>query len=519
MKTARNHDRIKVAISASGKICVSYYPWVFYPSMLLLIIVIYRDFGVGLDEQFQATYGMLNLDYILYGDQSYRKYMNLRYYGPLFDVISAVLLFPLWSTDLKRFYLFKHLLTAFCGLLSAIGVHQAAKLLLNRLASWVPAIAGTTVLLMPRFFGDMFHNPKDIPFACAFIWAIVFCLKCLRSRSKKSFLIAGFFVGMCISVRIGGTVLLPAFLAPLSWELFRARLAERHDELKKTAAHLKGFIAVCFLTVYAFWPYLWRSPFDRFYKAFRAMSKFDWRGIVLFEGQRIISQDLPWYYLGKWLFLSLPEWILVCSLLGLGACFLRSNAVNGSSFAFVALAFAIPFVLLSLPGRTIYDGVRQFLFGHALIALLAATGLEMALTTWRRIAPAVALTVAILVCVNIYDLVVYHPYQSIYFNRISGGIRAANGRYETDYWALSYRQAIEWMNDHLSGPALLNIWGTSLPGELFLDRSRFTLADISKHPDYFLSVTRWDKHLSVPGSPIYVVELQGVPLCLLLKTQ
>jgi hypothetical protein len=75
------------------------------------------------------------------------------------------------------------------------------------------------------------------------------------------------------------------------------------------------------------------------------------------------------------------------------------------------------------------------------------------------------------------------------------------------------------MNANLSGPASLGIWGPTLAGELFLDRSRFTLTDISKHPDYFLSVTRWDKHLSVPGSPIYVVELQGAPLCLLFKTQ
>jgi len=517
--TAEGHARFWVAMVAARKKCASYYPWIFYPSMLLLVMVIHRDFGVGLDEQFQATYGMLNLNYILYGDQAYKQYMNLRYYGSLFDVTSAALLFPLWFSNLKQFYLFKHLLTASCGLLSAIGVHRAAQLMSNHTASWVPAVAGTTVLLMPRFFGDMFHNPKDIPFACAFIWAIYFCLKCLRTRSMKSFLIAGFFVGLCIDVRIGGIVLIPAFLAPVFWEVLHARTAQRPDEAKRATAHLKGFIAVCLLTVYAFWPYLWRSPFDRFYKAFRAMSKFGWRDPVLFEGRQIISQDLPWYYLGKWLFLSLPEWIVVCAIVGFCVCCLRSKATDGFSFAFVALAFGIPFALLSLPGRTIYDGVRHFLFGHTLIALFAAIGLESALIAWRRIAVPLSLTVTILIGMNVYDLVVYHPYQSIYFNRISGGIQAANGRYETDYWALSYRQAIEWMNDHLSGPALLNIWGTSLPGELFLDRSRFTLTDISKHPDYFLSVTRWDKHLSVPGSPIYAVVLQGVPLCLLLKTQ
>jgi len=75
------------------------------------------------------------------------------------------------------------------------------------------------------------------------------------------------------------------------------------------------------------------------------------------------------------------------------------------------------------------------------------------------------------------------------------------------------------MNANLSGPASLGIWGPTLAGELFLDRSRFTLTDISKHPDYFLSVTRWDKHLSIQGTTIHAVKLQGIPLCFLIKTK
>jgi hypothetical protein len=413
-----SHDRIRVAIAAAGKTCVVYYPLILYVLMFLLVTVTYRDFGVGFDEQFQARNGMLNLNYLLYGDQAYKTYENLRYYGPLFDVINAALWFPLWVSDPKRFYLLKHLLTALCGLLCAIVVHRAAQLMLDRPASWVPAVAGATVLLMPRFFGDMFHNPKDIPFACTFIWAVVSCLRCLRSGSMKHFVIAGFAVGLCIDVRIGGILLVPAFLAPVLWELFRARSAQRFDEAKRTATQIKGFIASCLLAVYVFWPYLWRSPFDRFYKALRTMSRFGWPHFVLFEGKEIVSQDLPWYYLGKWLLISLPEWIVVCAILGLGTCCLNSRTVHKLSFAFVALAFGIPFVMLSLPGRTIYDGVRHFFFGHTLIAIFAAIGMNTALSTWRRIARPLALMMVILIGVNIYDLIVYHPYQSIYFNRV-----------------------------------------------------------------------------------------------------
>jgi len=38
-----------------------------------------------------------------------------------------------------------------------------------------------------------------------------------------------------------------------------------------------------------------------------------------------------------------------------------------------------------------------------------------------------------------------HPYQSIYFNRLVGGLAGAAGRYDTDYWALSYRELVRGM--------------------------------------------------------------------------
>ena len=43
-------------------------------------------------------------------------------------------------------------------------------------------------------------------------------------------------------------------------------------------------------------------------------------------------------------------------------------------------------------------------------------------------------------------LVRLHPYQMTYFNAAVGGLAGANGRYETDYWLSSYKEAIEWVN-------------------------------------------------------------------------
>ena len=36
-----------------------------------------------------------------------------------------------------------------------------------------------------------------------------------------------------------------------------------------------------------------------------------------------------------------------------------------------------------------------------------------------------------------------HPYQYAYFNRLVGGVRAAESRYMLDYWGLSFKQATD----------------------------------------------------------------------------
>jgi len=36
-----------------------------------------------------------------------------------------------------------------------------------------------------------------------------------------------------------------------------------------------------------------------------------------------------------------------------------------------------------------------------------------------------------------------HPYEYVYFNRIAGGVGAAQSRYMLDYWGLSFKQAAE----------------------------------------------------------------------------
>jgi hypothetical protein len=55
----------------------------------------------------------------------------------------------------------------------------------------------------------------------------------------------------------------------------------------------------------------------------------------------------------------------------------------------------------------------------------------------------------------------YFPYEYIYYNRLVGGLSGAQqvfGEEETcDYWAVSYRQGLGWINQHAGPGASLNV--------------------------------------------------------------
>lgn len=47
-----------------------------------------------------------------------------------------------------------------------------------------------------------------------------------------------------------------------------------------------------------------------------------------------------------------------------------------------------------------------------------------------------------------------HPYQYMYFNELTGGVKGANGNYELDYWNQTPRAAMEWVGKNI--PELFN---------------------------------------------------------------
>jgi hypothetical protein len=106
----------------------------------------------------------------------------------------------------------------------------------------------------------------------------------------------------------------------------------------------------------------------------------------------------------------------------------------------------------------LYDNFRQFLFIVPAIFVFAAIGLE---SLWqiaphpglRGVLAGLALIPGVIGCIRL------HPYQYIYYNNLTGGTLGAFRKFESDYWATSYRQATLYLNQHASIGARVVVWG------------------------------------------------------------
>jgi hypothetical protein len=130
-------------------------------------------------------------------------------------------------------------------------------------------------------------------------------------------------------------------------------------------------------------------------------------------------------------------------------------------------------------------------------------------------------TVLAAICI---DMIALHPYQYVYFNRVSGGLEKANNRFDTDYWGLSLREGMEWLNKNAPSGSTVLVGGFSYSAQLFADPnlnvSGYNEAKATEvtQPFYYLAWPRWNAQSQLPECPvIYQVKRQGVPLSIVKR--
>jgi hypothetical protein len=287
------------------------------------------------------------------------------------------------------------------------------------------------------------------------------------------------------------------------------------------------YALVAITTTYLTWPYLWENPVQRFLESIVVMSSYPWYGEVLFNGQRYLTKDLPLSYLPVLLGIQLTEPVWFLFLIGFGLLIFqvmkrREDHVSRKSslLGLTSIWFIIPLLGFILFRRPIYDNFRQLLFLLPPVFLIAG----VVFSTIKR--PILQTFLIVLVVLpGILDGIRLHPYEYVYYNRFIGGVKGAQDRFELDYWATSYRQAAEYVNEVAPGNSVVWVEG---PAHIFRSYARDDLKVLDaldptrEYPAYYaVALIRYNLDALVsPGTKtIHTVSVEGVPLTVIKASE
>jgi len=531
----RNHDRWTLATA------------VLLGLIAVLVPLTFLDYGVTVDEHHGGANGRCFLSWYASGftDNTINTEGNHYLYGSFVNAVWAV------AARISPFGLYEtgHLLVAVTGWFGIFFSWRIGKLLAGTMAGFLSAAILT---LTPVYLGHMFMNPKDIPFAVLFLAAVYYLLRAYDRLPKlpwRSVALLGVIIGLTLGIRIGALMLFGyCVLLVLLWMVAQFRMNRssygRREVARDGRAAAWSLIkigAIAWALMLVWWPYAQLSPILNPLRAFRRAANFtDFEAPALFEGRFIPTDALPWHYLPKSFLISLPEFYALALAGGLASlAFARfgreekniRDAHRDSKLLFLVFAMLFPLATALVLRPILYDANRHFLFIISPLAILCGIALASLFSTAapRALKAGFALMVALVAGLTVVDMVRLYPYQYVFYNRSFGGLSAALGRYETDYWGQSHKEGIEWLiaNYRRDAPrASIRVANTAADfhTSYYLERSgvdaaRFTHVSKRGMPHVLLSITRWNAHLEWPGRVLHVVERTGVPLLYVVEVR
>lgn len=373
----------------------------------------------------------------------------LEMYGPVFDVITVAVI-KIFKTEEE--YQVRHILNSLAGWAAIL----FAALIAVMLGGWRAGII--TLLFMflsPRFLGHSFNNPKDIPFTAAYIFTIYGIIRFLKYFPEKKFKYAwpvALGIGLTIGVRVGGILLAVYFLFftgvhYLFTTNFKKWLAKENLQklyrvlLFATVVSIAGFLIGVIL-----WPYAHQSPLKRTIEAMQYMEQYATSLRQVFEGKIIWSDHVPWYYLPKYIFMTLPE-IIILGLICFFSLISKLRKQDSSWYFILLFVSVFPIFYIIIKESNVYGGWRHVSFVFPGIAILAAIGTTKLISNFKNkyLQAGIAAVFTILMILPLRHIIINHPHEYIYYNSLSGGVKKAYGRYEMDYFYHTLRAGSEWL--------------------------------------------------------------------------
>ena len=498
---------------------------------LVTVFVQADSYAISTDEAHIDSFGQSVLAWYqtLGKDDSFMHYTGHRLeHGAIFDVIVALA----QQTFGQRW----HTRAVVNGLAGVVGVLAIALCGFELGGWWAAFLAALGLWLYPRFFGAIFNNPKDIPFASAtalVLWAVLLLVRqwrCVGRYLIKNVVLVGFLIGLAISLRIVAIFWYPVLLLLLiCWWIYYGRGAFKEkkvvDHLLKQASAVFLILVVSSITIIALWPYIALNPLHNFYDSFIINSKYPFRDAILFAGHRYPNARVPRSYVPVWLVIGSPPAVIFLALIGGLVAYLKliERKAIQTQILVIGLMLLFPLAMLIALRPTLYGAIRQVLFLAIPLILFAVYGFISLMNYLMRkklelVAAGLVLVVLIAQLQVIKDMNDLHPYEYIYMSPLIGGVPAANNQYEMDYWAICSKPAAQWLAHNYRkyttrrSPSIQTSFN---PKQLTLYLPK-VFKTSNKHPDFYIFATRFDRWHKFPSYKVIHTEgIQGYTACVI----
>ena len=513
---------------------------IFFISLFILGLAIFKDYGVHWDEFSNQRFGIFALEYVsdvLSGNSlpvynpTHNKEHHLTH-GPIFEIFLAFMQKNVLNlTDQRDIIYMRHLFTFVLFYTAVFFFYLLCK---TYFKSWKTGILGCLFLILhPRIFANSFYNSVDIAFLSFYIMSSYTLIIFLNRKTYSSAISHALTCAILVDIRIMGVVLpLCTFiflLANLLSESKVGALSHRNKIIRISAVYIFSLI----ISTIIFWPMLWKNPIAIYLKAFETTATF----------RRQFLPISPWFYYPRWIFITTP---LLYSFLFLVGFFTSMKALikpakyypDKQLILTAFFLFVVPNILVILQKRTLFDGWRHFYFVFPIFLLFSLTGIKSLIKFIKirfcglsyNIAIATFLIIIVYSCINItWFMIQYHPHQFIYANMLAGKeMRRAKERYALDYWGLSYRKALEYIlqNDERK---IIKVCVANRPGRnnFYIlspnDRKRLLYVDKINGADYFLGNYKssgkyhWNKGQYPKKKECYSIRIKGISFMVVYK--
>lgn len=523
-------------------------------ALLGLLMLVGLSFGSGInaDDKFQVDYSQKLVNYYgTFGRDTAALHIpdgNMHLYGGAFEVVTGFTNKALgYKPSDLGYHQVRHATSALLGWVAMLCAALLARLIAGERAALITLII---MLLSPRFVGDSLMNPKDIPFATGYILAIYNLAVVLSQMPRpRPWNIAGLIGGLALglAIRAGGllTFVYVFLFAGLYFLLrYRSRLQQPVEEkapatLGRYALILGGVLLAGYVLAMLFWPYALQSPLKNPFVALSKFADLEVKIRVLYEGDNVMSDKSPWHYPLKWIFYTIP----LAAVVGFfGSVVLLPRLLkkyNPLWVMLVGFTAVFPVFYIIYKHSIIHDGWRHLTFAYPPLCVVAGLFWNEAVGFFsgKKVLQYAVLGALGLLLVDSAAFIVRNPkIPYVYFNPLIGGIQGAYGQFETDYWGISTRQGIEWLEQQgILGPnmpqqvviATNMLYSTQQLTAKYGNKVRLRYLkwekrcddawDYALYPTRFLDGATLQKGKWPPDNAVHIVEANGVPLLAVLK--